>query len=325
MKIVVLEKIEISVEQKRRLEKCGEVEFWNYDYNISTKEQREEAIEKVKKSNADIVVVNWFDPSDFILSMKQHSLIALMSTGYDWIQHREEARQNDCLIANIPGFATEAVAEMIMGLIFSCSRKIMIGDREIREGTKVRGTLRGFELAPNTGFELSHNKKAGIIGLGRIGSRVAEILQFFGVEVMTHNRTSKDVSGIKDVSLETLLSESDIVCVTCSMNKDSKNMINYDKLKLLKQNAVLVGTTWGVVKTNDLVKFMKERIDVLFGFDAAFEGEDINLKKDIRSEQNIVLTPHIAFDTNEALIRQVDICISNIEAFIADKEQNIIN
>ena len=323
MKIVVLEKTEMSASQKARIEKCGQVEFWDYDYNDSTK--REEAIERVKKSNADIVVANWFDPSDFILSMKQHSLVALMSTGYAWIQHREKARQNDCLIANIPGFATEAVAEMIMGLIFSCSRKIMIGDREIREGVKVRGTLRGFELSPNTGFELSFNKKAGIIGLGKIGTRVAEILQFFGVEVITYNRTLKNISGIKDVSLDTLLSESDIVCITCSINKESKHMINFDKLNLLKQNSVVVGTTWGVIKTNDLSKFMKERQDVLFGFDAAFEGEDINLKKDIRSEQNIVLTPHIAFDTNEALIRQVDICISNIEAFIAGKEQNIIN
>lgn len=307
MKIVVLEKIEMSEVQKERLEKLGQVEY----FDGSTKS---EAVVRVK--GADVVVVNWVDPSDFISSMKNPSLIALMSTGYAWIEHREEARKNGCLISNIPGFATEAVAEHIVGLIFSCSRKIMIGDREVRDGSKTRGTLRGFELS---------GKKAGIIGLGNIGKRVAEILKFFGMEIITYNRNPKNVSGIKDVPLNTLLSESDIVCVTCSMNKDSENMITCDKLKLLKHNSVIVGTTWGVVKTNDIPKFMTERNDVLLGFDAAFEGEDINLKKGILSQQNIVLTPHIAFDTDEALIRQIDICIENIEAFIDGKEKNIIN
>ena len=312
MKIVVLEKKEMSEAQKIRLEKCGQVEYYFND--STTDESQSKAKERAK--GADVAIVDWVDPSDFILSMKNSSLVALMSTGYAWIQHREEARKNGCLIANIPGFATEAVAEHIIGLIFSCSRKIMIGDREIREGLKTRGTLRGFELK---------GKKAGIIGLGNIGKRVAEILQFFGMEIITYNRTQKNALEIKNVPLNTLLSESDVICVTCSMNKESENMITYDNLKLLKHNSVVVGTTWGVVKTDDIPKFMKERNDVLFGFDAAFEGTDINLKKDILSQQNIVLTPHIAFDTDESLVRQVDICIDNIEAFVVGKEKNIIN
>jgi Lactate dehydrogenase and related dehydrogenases len=312
MKIVVLEKIELSAEQKTKLEKCGQVDYYFNDSTID--ESQNKAAGRAK--GADVAIVNWVDPSGFILSMKNPSLVALMSTGFEWIQHREEARKNGCLIANIPGFATEAVAEMIIGLILSCSRKIMIGDRDVREGITKRGTLRGFELS---------GKKAGIIGLGKIGTRVAEILKFLGMEVITYNRNPRNIFDINDVPLDTLLSDSNVVCVTCSMNKDSENMITYGKLKLLKQNTVVVGTTWGVVKTNDISKFMEERPDVLFGFDAAFEGEDINIKQNIRSKENIVLTPHIAFDTNEALVRQVDICISNIEAYIAGKEQHIIN
>ncbi|GHV09571.1 glycerate dehydrogenase [Bacteroidia bacterium] len=308
MKIVVLEKIEISAEQKARLEKCGQVEY----FDNST---QEEAV--IRTKDADVAVVNWVDPTDFILSMKNPSLIALMSTGYAWIQHREQARKNGCLIANIPDFATEAVAEHIVGLILSSSKKITIGDREIRGGLKRRGTLRGFEL---------HNKKAGIIGLGKIGKRVAEILQGgFGMEIITYNRTPKNSPNIKDVDLDTLLSESDIVCVTCSLTSEATNMIDCKKLQLLKQDAVVVGTTWGVVKATAISKFLNDRPDVLFGFDAAIEGDDINLKQNLLSQQNITLTPHIAFDTNEALIRQVDICISNIEAFVTRKEKNVIN
>jgi lactate dehydrogenase-like 2-hydroxyacid dehydrogenase len=306
MKIIVLEHIEMSAEQRTRLEKCGHVEYFNAT--------QAEAGAIVK--DADVVIVNWIDPSDFILSMKKTSLIALMSTGYSWIQHRNQARKNDCLLSNIPNYATEAVAEHIIGLILASSRKIVIGDRKIRDGIKVRGSLRGFEL---------REKKVGIIGLGNIGIRVAEILKGFGMEIITYNRIPKNVPDIQDRSLNQILSESDVVCVTCSMNNDSKDMLDYDKLKLLKPNAIVVGTTWGVVKTDDIHKFMKERSDVFLGFDAAFEGEEINLKQDIISEQNIILTPHIAFDTNEALIRQVDICIENIESFIKGREKNIIN
>jgi phosphoglycerate dehydrogenase-like enzyme len=229
MKTVVLEKIEMTDEQVSRMEQLGEVER----FDSSTDEECQQRIK-----GADVVVVDWIDPSPFILSMKSPSLLALMSTGYSWIQHRTEARGKGILISNIPGYATEAVAEHLIGLALCVARQTMIGDRGIRAGKKEKGYLRGIELK---------GRRIGIIGLGRIGKRVGEISRCLGMDVITYNRHPKSCEDIRDMSLNELLSTSDVICVSCPLNDDSKGMLNKERLKLLKSDAILVGATWDVV------------------------------------------------------------------------------
>jgi len=307
MKIAVLEKIEMTKKQIDRLEQIGDVDW----YESSSEEECKERIK-----GADVVAVDWIDPSPFILFMKSPSLLTLMSTGYDWIKHRAEARKQSVLISNIPGYATEAVAEHLMGLMFSVARQIMIGDRNIRGGKKEKGYLRGIEL---------RNRRLGIIGLGRIGNRVAEIAKCFGMEVVTYNRNPKACEGIKDLSLDDLLCSSDVVCVSCPLNDDSRGLLNKNKLNLMKNDAILIGTTWNVVVLNDLIPLLKSGRIRGAGFDVAIEGGKIDLPEDLLKIDNVVLTPHIGYNTVEAKIRQVDIFISNIEAFKTGKPINIVN
>lgn len=307
MKIVALEKIEMTKEQVNRLEQLGDVGW----FDSSTEEEYKERVK-----GADVVVVDWIDPSPFILSIKSPSLLALMSTGYDWIKHRAEARKQNILISNIPGYAAEAVAEHIIGLVLCVARQTMIGDRDIRSGKKEKGYLQGIELK---------GRKIGIIGLGRIGKRVAEIARSFGMEIVTYNRHSKSFKGIVDLPLTDLLSTSDVVCVCCPLNDDSREMLNKERLELLKPNAILVGTTWDIVVLDDLIPVLKNGHLRGVSFDVAIEGGKIDLPKDLLNLDNVVLTPHIGYNTVEAKIRQVDICISNIEAFKNGKPQNIVN
>ncbi len=307
MKIVVLEKIEMIKEQVARLEQLGDVEWFE-----STSE--EESKERIK--GADVVVVDWIDPSPFILSVESPALLALMSTGYDWIEHRAEARKQGTLISNIPGYATEAVAEHIIGLALCVARQTMVGDRSIRAGRKEKGYLRGIELK---------GRRIGIIGLGRIGKRVAEISRCLGMEVVTHNRHPKSNEGIKDLSLDDLLSTSDVICVCCLLNDDSREMLNKERLELLRPSAILVGTTWDVVVLDDLISLLRNGCVYGAGFDVAIEGGKIDLPEDLLNLNNVVLTPHIGYNTVEAKIRQVDICISNIKAFKTGKPMNIVN
>lgn len=307
MKIVVLEKIEIIEKQVKRLEQLGDVEWFD---SSSEKECKE----RIK--GADVVVVDWIDPSPFILSMKSPSLLALMSTGYGWIKHRAEARKQGILISNIPGYATEAVAEHIIGLALCVARQTMVGDRNIRAGKKEKGYLRGIEL---------QGRRIGIIGLGQIGRRVAEISRSLGMEVVTYNRHSKSCEGIKDLSLNELLSSSDVICICCPLNDDSRGMLNKERLNLLKSNAILVGATWDIVVLDDLIPFLKSGRIGGMGFDVAVEGGKIDLPEDLLKIDNVVLTPHIGYNTVEAKIRQVDILISNIKAFKTAKPINIVN
>jgi len=307
MNIKVLEKIEMTKEQIKLIENLGTVNW----FENSTKEECKERI-----NGADVVVVDWIDPSSFILSMKSPSLLALMSTGFAWIQHRDEAKSKNILISNIPGYATEAVAEHVIGLALCVARKTMIGDRNIRAGNKEKGYLKGIEL---------RNRRMGIIGLGRIGNRVAEIAKPFGMEVVTYNRHPKKKKDIADLPLVELLSSSDLVCICCPLNEDSKGMLNKERLNFMKKDAILIWVTWDVVVLDDLIFTLKSGHLRGIGFDVAIEGGEIILPEDLLRLDNVVLTPHIGYNTFEAKIRQVDICIDNIEAFKMGKPINIIN
>lgn len=305
-RIVVLEEIEATSQQRERLEGMGVVEW----FDSSTLEES-----KIRVKNADVVAVDWIDPNQFLSYMKASSLLALMSTGYGWIDTKR-ARQLGISISNVPGYATEAVAEHIIGLALAVVRKTMIGDRNIRLGKEEKGYLRGLEL---------RNRVMGIIGLGRIGHRVGEIASCLGMNVITYNRTPKNLEIARDVALKELLESSDIVCITCPLNDDSKNMLNLEGLKLLRQDAIVVGTTWGVVEVDALVSALRDNLILGAGFDVAIEGGKIELPEGLTKSDNIVLTPHIGFNTLEAKRRQVDICVSNIESYLRSEPKNIVN
>lgn len=305
-RIVVLEKIEVTNQQRERLEGMGVVKW----FDSSTLEES-----KIRVKNADVVAVDWIDPNPFLSHMKAPSLLALMSTGYGWIDAKR-ARQLGISISNVPGYATEAVAEHIIGLALAVARKTMIGDRNIRLGKEEKGYLRGLEL---------RNRVMGIIGLGRIGHRVGAIASCLGMNVITYNRTPKNHEIARDVPLKKLLESSDIVCITCPLNEDSKNMLNLERLKLLRQDAIVVGTTWGVVEVDALVSALRDNLIFGAGFDVAIEGGKIELPEGLTKLDNIVLTPHIGFNTLEAKRRQVDICLSNVESYLKGEPKNIIN
>jgi phosphoglycerate dehydrogenase-like enzyme len=307
MKIVILEKIDITKEQVARLESLGSVDWFE---NSSEDEC------KVRLKGADVVVVDWIDPSPFILSMKPPSLLALMSTGFAWIKYREEARKKGILISNIPGYATEAVAEHIIGLTLSVARQSTTGDRNIRAGNKEKGYLRGIELK---------GRRMGIIGLGQIGKRVAQISKCLGMDVVTYNRHHKKANGIVDLSLEELLSTSDVVCISCPLNNDSKGMLNKASLGLLKKGSIIVGATWDILVLDDIIPYFKNEHIRGIGVDAAIEGGKIELPDNLIKLDNVIITPHIGYNTVEAKIRQVDICISNIKSFAVGRSQNVVN
>jgi lactate dehydrogenase-like 2-hydroxyacid dehydrogenase len=307
MKIIVLENIKMTDEQRDHLSRLGVVQW----FNSSTEDEA-----KVRIKGADVVVVDWVDPSPFILAMKSPSLIALMSTGFEWIKNRDEAKKRRIFICNVPSYATEAVAEHLFGLTLCVIRQTMVGDRNIRMGKKEKGYLEGIELK---------GKTMGVIGLGHIGNRVVEIAKVFGMNVITYNRHPKSMKFVKDVSLEELLSSSDVITVCCSLNESSRRMLDAKRLSLMKNDSIIVSTTWDVIVLDDLIELLKTKQLRGAGLDVAVEGNNIELKKEYLTLDNLVLTPHIGYNTIQAKVGQVDICISNIENYIAGTPINIVN
>ena len=190
MKIAILEKTNFNKKQIERLQAFGTVDC----FESLTQNQANELAPQY-----DVVIVNWLDPTPFLLKMKKGSLVALLSTGYGWISNLEEASKLGIYVANIPGYSTEAVAEHLLGLLLGVSKNIFATLNSNNNG------LIGFEL---------NGKTIGIIGLGNIGGRFAQISSFLGANIITYNRKRKNVSDIEDVSLTELMKRSDIICIT---------------------------------------------------------------------------------------------------------------
>ena len=235
--IYVLEHFDFTKEQLDRLNSLGTVKY----YTDAKESDIDEAVSK-----ADAILLDWLDPNPILAKMRSGQFICLPYTGYEWVTNISLAKQNGVTISNTPNYSTNAVAEHHLGLILDSAKHITSFNNIYKSNAKV---------IFNRGLELS-NKKVGIIGLGNIGFRLATLLKGFGVELYTYNRTHKNIEGILDVDLDTLLSTCDIVCVTCKLTKNTRSLINLDKLNLLKPTAILTSTTGGVIDLDDLDKFL---------------------------------------------------------------------
>jgi len=218
-------------------------------------------------------------------------------------------------VSNIPGYSTEAVSEHLLGLLLGISKRIFAQiNRSNDDG------IAGFELSKKT---------VGIIGLGNIGLRFAQMMNFFGATVLTYNRTQKNNNFAKDVALNDLLTSSDIICITPSVNDQSRALINDNNCEVMKDGIVIIGSTWDIITETSLVKTIKEK-KAIAAFDAALEGKQSisgELKKvfdELITGNKLFLTPHSAYNTVEAGIRQLDICVSNIEHFLKGSPHNIV-
>jgi D-lactate dehydrogenase len=258
-------------------------------------------------------------------------LIAVASTGYEHVDV-EAAREKGIIVCNDPVYGESTVAEFTFGLILSISRKLRTAFEETSRGIFEKDGLRGFDLA---------GKTLGVIGTGRIGSKVIKIANAFDMKILGYNRHEKkelkEIYGVQFVSLEDLLKNSDIVTVHLPYTKSTHHLINAENIKLMKKDAVLVNTARG--KIVDSMAIFEAMENCRLGGVAldAFEGEEVwikqhtilrkpvppsvvSLKAGLASFhllrfENTVLTPHIAYNTREAVKRYIELNIDNIITF----------
>jgi len=305
IRIAIFEKVDFSVEQRKRLDSIGNVDYFNF--SIDDQEKANDIAPQY-----DIVAVNWIDPSHFILNMKANSLVALMCTGYGYVSNLKEAKAKGILIANTPDYSTEAVAEHLLGLLLGVSKRIF---------PAIVG-----ENGNQTGFELS-NKTVGIIGLGRIGTRFAEIMRYFGASVITTNRTKKYSPLALDITLNELLNESDIICITCSVNSDSRDLINNSNVNRIKTGAVLISCVWDVFNVDALAESLATEKISFAAIDATINlNRDIDIDRRLLSFYNkrLFLTPWNSFNTFESKSRKIETLCDNIVNFANGNPINII-
>lgn len=301
-KIYILEHFDFNEMQLNRLKSLGEVHY----FEKANESEQNEAIKF-----ADAILLDWIDPDKILPKMNKGQFICLPYTGYNWIKTLDMAKTKGVLVSNTPNYSTNAVAEHHLSLIMDCAKHITSFNNIYKTGIEV-----GF----NRGMELK-GKKIGIIGLGHIGKRLAELLSVFDCELVTYNRSNKNQANIQDVSLETLISTSDIICVTCTLNSNTRNMLGLNEFKQMKNNAILTSTTGGVINLEDLNQYLKT--NKLFGVGL----DDVDKQKvptELLSNDNVICTYHRAYDTNESENNRINLCIDAIEGFINGKPINLI-
>lgn len=321
-------------------EKCFQ-EFLN-------KNEVECVSEALSKQNAgrhqEAEIISTFIYSDMsgevLQKLPELKLIATRSTGYDHID-LEYCRKKNIKVCNVPSYAENTVAEHVFALLLTISRRMIDAVDRTRKGDFSTRGLQGFDLT---------GKTLGVIGTGDIGEHVIRIAGGFGMRVLAYDvkprRELEDTLNFLYTEFEDLLEKSDVVTLHVPANKQTENMISQDQFDRMKKGAVLINTARGsIVNVEALLKALSEGRLSGAGLDVLPEEPTIREEAEvIRSAyenkhnlstlladhmllhlRNVIITPHNAFNSREAVRQIADTTVQNIKGFINGQPQNIVS
>ena len=258
-------------------------------------------------------------PDCVIEQAENLKLINVAFTGFDHVNVKLAAEKG-IKVCNAAGYSNTSVAELVIGMVINIYRMISECDQATRKGKTPAAFYTGMEIK---------DKTVGIIGTGKIGIETARLFQAFGANVIASSRTEKqDVidMGIRYVPIETLMKESDIVSLHLAMNEHTRGFIGQDLLQLMKKDAIFINCARGPIVDNQALA------DLLNAGKIAFAGIDVfDMEPPIPADyplvqaKNVLLTPHIAFLTKEAMVRRAAIAFDNTLSFARGEAKNIVN
>jgi D-3-phosphoglycerate dehydrogenase len=254
---------------------------------------------------------------DTLAAMRRCRLIQQPAVGFDAIDHRAAADLG-IPVANAAGYNRDSVADWTVLAILTLIRDAAIADRGMREGEwGVQRLRRGRELGALT---------VGIVGLGNIGNAVAGRLRAFGSRLLFADVVPRSAPGATAVSLDDLLSASDVVTVHVPLDHDTRHLIGDAQLALMKPGAILINASRGpVVDEVALVRALDSGHLGGAGLDV-FEVEPLAADSPLRAFDNVLLSPHAAAWTDEAEARLLDVCGANLSRVLRDQEPfNVVN
>ena len=308
----------------KQLKKIGELTVYD-------RTRPEETVERAK--DADIVLTNKVClHREEIEQLPQLKYVGVLATGYNVVDI-DAANQHGIVVTNVPAYSTMSVAQMVFAHLLTVTNRTEHYASQNREGKW--SACQDFCYWDTDLTELA-GKTIGIVGLGNIGRRVAEIADAFGMKVLAY--TSKEESElpfyVEKRTLTELLKESDVVSLHCPLDAGTHHLINRQTLRMMKPSAILINTGRGpLVNDSDVAEALNENRLRAYCADVLSEepprGE---CSADGRSEstnpllhcENAFITPHIAWATKEARSRLIEVAINNVKAFVNKHPQNVI-
>ncbi len=293
------------------------------DYTVYDRTKPEEVIERAK--GAEILIVNKTVITREILDALSPELkyIGLQSTGYNVVDCAY-ARQLGVTVCNIPAYSTNAVAQLVFAFILQITNEVTLHSTAVKNGEWCSCPDFCFWKKPLTELD---GKTIGIVGFGSIGQRVASIADAFGMNVIAYNPRPKDKGSlnVRFVTMDELLSQSDIVTCHCPLTPDTEGLINKENISKMKKSAILINTSRGpVVDEQALADALNNDELQAAGLDV-LKVEPASKENPLLTAKNCYITPHIAWAAKETRARLLRILEENIVAYLNGTPQNVVN
>ena len=291
------------------------------DCDIYDRTPPEEVVKRA--ADAEIVLTNKAPVTrESILALPRLKYIGVLATGYN-IVNTAAARERDILVTNVPTYGTRSVAQHTFALLLELTQHAGHHAQTVRDGRWTKSSdfcYWDFPLVELDGLTM------GIVGYGRIGKAVAELAAAFGMKVLATSATPKHApTNIQFTDLATLFRQSDVISLHCPLTPQTKNLLNKERLGLMKPTAFLLNTSRGALIDEQALadalnsgRIAGAAVDVL-------SVEPPPAENPLLRAKNCLVTPHIAWATRAARARLMQIAIANVRAFIAGEPENVVN
>ncbi|PIR43766.1 hydroxyacid dehydrogenase [candidate division WWE3 bacterium CG10_big_fil_rev_8_21_14_0_10_32_10] len=315
-----------------KLSKQFDISFYKESLSFSN-------INEASKAEIIGIFINSKITAELIDKMPNLKFIATMSTGFDHIDLKT-ANEKGIMISNVPFYGDNTVAEHAFALILAISRKIIQANAKVKMGIFDPKGLMGFDLK---------NKTIGVMGCGSIGKNLIKIANGFSMNILAFDLKKdaklEELYGVKYVSINDLLANSDIISLHLPYNEHTHHLINKENIKKIKKGAVIINTArGGLIDTHALYDALVDGSVKAAGLDVLEEEDYLKeeaelLYKDTPVESNlkivvtdqvlinhpnVIITPHSAFNSVEAVKRILDTTIKNIVSFKLNKPENLV-
>ena len=277
-----------------------------------------------RAAGAEVVLTNKTVLSGKIIEeLDNLQYIGVLATGYNVVDV-DTAHNRSIPVSNVPTYGTESVSQMVFAHILNLTQNVGHHARTVREGQ--------WSMCPDfcywdTPLVELQGLTMGIIGFGRIGQATAKLAQAFGMKVIAYDiiSPSKMPEGCEMVKLEDIFRKADVISLHCPLTPETENLINTQRLALMKSTAYLINTSRGPLVNEQALA------DALNGEKLAGAGldvlsiEPVTKHNPLLAAKNCFITPHIAWATQAARKRLLQVAVDNVAAFLAGKPQNVVN
>ncbi len=300
-----------KVDNLKLLSKLGKLDTYK-----ST--EPEQIVERCK--GKDIVIVNKVDMTEVVMKqLPDLKLICVAATGVNNVD-LNYAENNGIEVKNVAGYSTDSVAQLTFTMLLYLVNKPYYYDTYVKSGAYSRSD--SFTHHNEPFWELK-GKRMGIIGLGTIGRQVARVAESFGMEVVFYSTTGRNNHiSYKRFELEDLLKSSDVISIHAPLNNQTRDLITYERMKLMRPCAILLNLgRGGIVNEKDLAKALNENVIAAAGIDV-MEQEPINADNPLLKlfdKEKILITPHMAWASKESRELLVEKIARNIEVFLKSR------